>query len=136
MANVKVKRAAVSTIGMFHTQMGPGFKSLCVSLAKIPSLKELLAKCFEDHPFDATSRDVEKQKRSLAKKPCGLTGSSSNAFEVPKANLSEVLADDFLLRLVRLECKYPINADERLMTFFAELKRRQSFVEKEKRSAR
>lgn len=131
-SNVKVKRAATTTFGRFHTQLGASFKALCLSLNKNASLNEALLKCFEAHPFDSTNRSVVRQKSSLATKLTGSSGFASTGFQVPKANLSETLAPDIMSRLVRFHSvRFNCNPN----AFVKELQGRQGVVEKEERGS-
>jgi hypothetical protein len=99
-SNVKVKREATLTVGAFHVQMGPGFKALCCSLAKPQTLKNDLAKCFESHPFDSSTRETTRTRISLAAKNRP-SGEGVSSLEIPKTNLFEGLADDIMIKLVR-----------------------------------
>jgi hypothetical protein len=89
-----------------HRQIGPGLKSLSISLAKQASTKEQLQKCYEDHPFDPSLTTGSWPRSSIVERfncRVGIGESSTPAFvlEVPTVDLFTVLPPDILWKLVR-----------------------------------
>lgn len=107
-SNAKVKRQAYSLIGLMNKHIGPPLKALFLSMAKQPSAKDELQKCFENHPFDASMKNTEWPKKSI------LTNSGKASeddrenqqvmtFEIPKTDIISKLPRDITSRMVRLQ---------------------------------
>lgn len=104
--NAKVKREAMTCIGLLHQQIGPGLKGLAMSLAKQSGVKELLQKSFEENPFDSSSHFTSWSRTSVTAKqnPLNVKGRDSSPsfkLDVPKTDLFLVLPPDILTKLVR-----------------------------------
>jgi hypothetical protein len=103
--NAKVKKEALSCFALLHRQIGPGLKSLAVSLSKQSSTKEQLQKCFEENPFDPSFSSAIWPRSSVvgrAKNHVG-NGESTPALvlDVPTVDLLALLPADILSKLVR-----------------------------------
>jgi len=115
---MKVKRAAIASIGSLHEQIGPQFKALALSLAK-SNQKSELEDCFQEHPFDATQQSEVWPKWSLATKSAALGGERDSAntivsLAIPKSDLSVELEEDCISKLVSrcMTCLIPGTQDE------------------------
>jgi hypothetical protein len=101
-----VKREAFACFGILHRQIGPGLKSLTLSLAKQPSIKEQLQKCFEESSFDPKMVSNVWKRSTLAGQIASGNGTGESkvpalALEIPKLDLMTTLPSDILSKLVR-----------------------------------
>lgn len=102
--NAKVKKEAMTCFALLHRQIGPGLKSLAVSLAKQPSTKEQLQKCFEENPFDPSFSSANWSRFSVVGRSSSRVGNGvskpSLVLDVPTVDLFALLPSDILIKLV------------------------------------
>lgn len=101
---MKVKRAALGTIGTLHRQIGLSFKALTLSLAQ-PSVKDDLDKCFNDNLFDDSLQTTAWPRQYLAALNSASNGSKTSSglgvsLAIPKSDLTAELEDDCIAKLV------------------------------------
>lgn len=96
-----MKREAFALMGLIHSQVGPGFRALCLQQVK-PSAKEQLEKTFDANPFEpSTVSSWPRQSLgllSVSNMPG--PGGSGVALDVPKADLFALLTTDVIGKLV------------------------------------
>jgi hypothetical protein len=102
-----VKKAAMGVIGEIHSQSGPIFQAIALSLCTDAAFKANLEATFADHPFDASSSTAERPQRCvvLESSNAGIATASdttSSTFEIPKADLVAMLPSDWHSKIVRL----------------------------------
>jgi hypothetical protein len=102
--NAKVKKEALTCFSLLHRQIGPGLKSLALSLAKQSSAKEQLQKCFEENPFDPSFSSAIWPRSSIVGKTNNrvVNGESSPALvlDIPTVDFFALLPPDILSKLV------------------------------------
>lgn len=100
----------MACFALLHRQVGPGLKSLAVSLAKQSSIKEQLQKCFEDNPFDPSFASTTWARASVVGRAKTLGGNGESAtslvLDVPTVDLFALLPVDILSKLVRCSTKF------------------------------
>lgn len=107
--NIKVKRAALSVLGVMHTHLGPSFKASVLASSKEPSFREDVEATFSEHPFDSAAAKIVWAKRCI----CGHSQNGGNSNEsggaldmnLPKLDLFAELPSDCLSRMGSKEGK-------------------------------
>lgn len=103
--NAKVKKESLTCFALLHRQIGPGLKSLSVSLAKQSSTREQLQKCFEDNPFDPSFSSATFSRSSIVGRVNNHVGNGKSTpsfvLDVPTVDLFALLPPDILSKLVR-----------------------------------
>eukprot|EP00980_Cylindrotheca_fusiformis_P018775 scaffold6257_cov144-Cylindrotheca_fusiformis.AAC.1 len=108
--NVKVKKEALSAMGLLHVHLGPSFQAVASAAAgKDESLRTLLQKAFADHPYDPSAASAEWPKRYIVVSDGGGAGvadtNSGLNLDVPKMDLFSELPDDCIPRMGSKESK-------------------------------
>lgn len=103
----KVKKEALSVMGLLHVHLGPTFQHVVYAASgKDETLRSLLEKTFEEHPYDASSSTAEWPKTCICIGGDGgvedgdATGNSGLQFDVPKMDLFSQLPSDCIQRMV------------------------------------
>ena len=101
--NAKVKRETINCFAILHRHIGPGLKSLVLSLAKQQSIKDQLQKCFEENSFDPLLSSSKWSRSSIAARIATRDGNveSDIVLEVPTSDLMAALPADIISKLVR-----------------------------------
>ena len=119
--NAKVKKEALACIALLHRQIGPGLKSLAVSLAKQSSTKEQFQKCFEENPFEPSLSSATWPKVSFVGKVNRRIGNGESiqslVLDIPTFDLFSTLPADIISKLVGL-CLVVADFCEYLLTHF------------------
>jgi hypothetical protein len=100
--NPKVKREALLLAGLIHTQLGPSFGALAISMTKKSDVRTQLDKCFAEFVYDTSFEEKQWQKSSFASIlscPDAIVDKKSLVLNVPKTDLFTVLPDDLLSKL-------------------------------------
>ena len=103
--NIKVKRAASTTLGLMHVHLGPTIKAVAFSSIKNPSLRDEIEKNFEANPFDSSLASNEWPKSYILAnigsegEGGSANGASGMGIELPKTNLISELPSDCISRM-------------------------------------
>lgn len=101
-----MKKEALHVLGVMHTQLGPQFKALALSMAKAEE-KASIETTFDDHEYDEAFQTYQWARESLF---AGGVGAGADVpdgglvFEVPRSDLYSELGEECLLRLVSPFC--------------------------------
>ena len=112
-SNIKVKKAALSSIGAIHVQLGPIFNALLMSQCNDKSSGEL-EKTIEAHPYDPSSASAEWPRVSVASTSKSSSRSSGNSndaetddsngmglsLDIPRMDLFASISDDCAAKMV------------------------------------
>lgn len=113
-SNIKVKKAALASIGTLHVQLGPIFRALIMSQCQEPARAQL-EKTLDGHPYDPSSPSAEWPKVSIANssKSSNRRGTSSGddgddagdndmclSIEIPRMDLLAALSRDCATKMV------------------------------------
>lgn len=106
-SNLKVKKAAFSTLGMFHVQLGPTFEALVMASIQDNSLKSQAQKIFVECPFDPTASESSWAKQSILASETSKAGTSISEstfqMDLPRMDLLAEIPGDCVTRMVRNE---------------------------------
>lgn len=104
---MKVKKEAMSALGLFHVHLGPAFQSVVIAAAgKDESRRSLLQKTFEEHPFDPSCAEAQWPKQFISvgctgeAEGGGATSASGLQLDVPTMDLFAEIPDDCIQRMV------------------------------------
>ncbi len=97
----------MGVIGEIHSQSGPIFQAIALSLCTDAAFKANLEATFADHPFDASSSTAERPQRCvvLESSNAGIATASdttSSTFEIPNDDLVSMLPSDWHSKIVSL----------------------------------
>lgn len=108
-SNIKVKKAALASIGTIHGQLGPIFNAILMSQCD-DKLRDQIEKTTESHPFDPSSTSAEWPRVSIANKSS--RGSNSDdaedddendmgmSLDIPRMDLFSSISGDCVVKMV------------------------------------